>query len=353
MLEEGCRPMVQTYTPIVQGYCREGRVEEAKELMATMERAGCPPNVVTYNVLIRALCDAARFDEVSQVLIESRAKDWTPTTVTYNTFMNGLCKKGMAKEALEQLDVMLGQGLDPTDFTLSILLNCLCHDSRISDAIYLLERSTSLKWYAGVVAYNTVMSRLCGAGHWMGVLKLLTDMIKKGIMPNTRTFNIFIRSLCFGQEFDLVKNLIHNQGFAATANVVTYNTLIHGMPEEAELLFRHMRVVQKIAPDEVTYTIMVIILCRYGMFAKATDKFIESLETGLSMDLFAVLTDKLAHNDKIWEMFRIFQKMEEKGFILDSSIFDITIRSFCRTGHCHDRDFHKLNLILDTMLGTQ
>uniref|UniRef100_A0ACD5U7L1 Uncharacterized protein n=1 Tax=Avena sativa TaxID=4498 RepID=A0ACD5U7L1_AVESA len=356
MLEEGCRPMVQTYTPIVQGYCREGRVEEAKELMATMERAGCPPNVVTYNVLIRALCDAARFDEVTQVLMESTSKDWTPSAVTYNTFMNGLCKKGMAKEALELLDVMLDEGLDPTDFTLSILLNCLCHDSRILDAICLLERSTSLKWYAGAVAYNTVMSRLCGEGYWINVLKLLTGMIKKGIMPNTRSFNIFIRSLCVGRKFDLAKSLVCNQGFAA--NVVAYNILISWFyryrgPTEVNHLILDMKA-QKIAPDEVTYTIIVVRFCKDGNFDTATNWFLESLEIiGLSRDLFAVLTNRLAHNDKIWEMIRVLQGMESNGFIPDSSIFDVTIRSFCRKGYCHDRDICKLNFILDTMLGRQ
>ncbi|KAF6988540.1 hypothetical protein CFC21_006059 [Triticum aestivum] len=356
MLEVGCRPMVQTYTPIVQGYCREGRVDEAKELMSTMENTGCPPNVVTYNVLIRALCDAARFDEVRQVLMDSRTKDWKPSTVTYNTFMNGLCKKGMAKEALEQLDVMLGEGLDPTDFTLSILLNCLCHDKRIHDAVCLLERSTSLKCYAGVVAYNTVMSRLGEMGHWMGVLKLLTDMIKRGVMPNTRTFNIVIRSLCFRRKFSIAKSLASNQGFAA--NVVTYNTLIYfvfyysrKLSEVKDLIFD--MTAERIAPDEVTYTIIVDGLCRDGFFDTATSYFLESLEIGLSRDLFAVLTNRLAHNGKIWETIHIFKGMEEKGLIPDNSIFDLTIRIFCRAGYCHDTDMFKLNFILDTMLGKQ
>ncbi|KAF0935477.1 hypothetical protein E2562_033619 [Oryza meyeriana var. granulata] len=66
MLEKNCRPMVHTYTPIVQAYCRDGRIEEAKLLMAEMERLGCLPNVITYNVLIRALCDGGKFDEVEQ-----------------------------------------------------------------------------------------------------------------------------------------------------------------------------------------------------------------------------------------------------------------------------------------------
>lgn len=352
MLEEGCLPMVHTYTPILQGYCREGRVEEAKELMELMERVGCPPNVVTYNILIRAMCKDDRFDEIKQVLKESRTKGWKPSTVTYNTYMNGLCKKGRAKEALEQLDVMLGEGLDPTDFTLSIHLNCLCHESRVSDAINLLERSTTLKWYVGVVAYNTVMSRLCEMCEWMGVLKLLTDMIKKGIMPNTRTFNILIRSLCIGGKSSIAKSLVHSQGFSA--NVVTYNTLIHWFfccRKISEV--KHLRLdmkVEKIAPDQVTYTIMVDGFCRERSFGEATDSFLESLEIGLSRDLFAFLINRLVHGGNIWEIDRLFEGMT-KHIIPDYYIFDITIRSFCRVGFCHCRHIFKLNLILDTMLG--
>ncbi|VAH08102.1 pentatricopeptide repeat-containing protein At5g65560-like [Triticum dicoccoides] len=357
MQEAGCRPMVHTYTPIVQGYCREGRVKEAMDLMATMEAADCPPNVVTYNVLIRALCDAGQFNEVKQLLMESRTKGWTPSIVTYNTFMNGLCKKGKAKEALALLGVMLGKGLDPTDFTLSILLNCLCHASRISHARYLLERSTSSsRWYAGVVAYNTVMGRLCEMGHWRGVLKLLTDMIKKGVMPNTRTFNIAIRSLCIGRKCSAAKSLVCNQGFAA--NVVTYNTLIdwffyHRTPSEVGRLMSDMAA-GNIAVDEVTYTIFVVRLCRDGNFAKASSCFLKSLENGLSMDLLGVLINRLAYNGKITETILIFQNMRErKGFSLDNSVFDLTIERFCRAGYCHDKYIHNLNSILDAMLGKQ
>uniref|UniRef100_A0A0D9VFH6 Pentacotripeptide-repeat region of PRORP domain-containing protein n=1 Tax=Leersia perrieri TaxID=77586 RepID=A0A0D9VFH6_9ORYZ len=333
MLEKNCRPMVHTYTPIVQAYCSDGRIEEAKLLMAEMEHVGCLPNAVTYNVLIRALCDDGRFDEVDQVLVESRTKDWKPTTVTYNIYMNGLCRKGKAKEALEQLDVMLGEGLDPTAYTLSILLNCLCHDSRLLDAIYLLQRSTELKWYAGVVAYNTVMSRLCEMGKWMAILKLLTDMIKKGIEPNTRTFNILIRSLCVGRKSSLAKSLIHSQGFPA--NVVTYNILIHwfyyrGKLTEANRLISLMEE-KNIARDEVTYTIIVAALCREGKFDAATGFFLQSLKSGLSMDVLTVLLSRLVHADKIWEINRIFDR---KDLAPDHHVFDLTIRTFCRAGYC-------------------
>ncbi|XP_062224603.1 pentatricopeptide repeat-containing protein At1g09900-like, partial [Phragmites australis] len=354
MLEEGCLPMVHTYTPIVQGYCREGRIKEAKKLIAMMECAGCPPNVVTYNVLIRALCDDARFDEVKEILAESRTKGWKPSTVTYNTYMNGLCKKGMTKEALQQLDVILSEGLDPTAYTLSIILNCLCHNSMVSEAISVLENSTALNLCPGVVAYNTVMSRLRDMGRWLDVLKLVTDMIKRGIDPNTRTFNILIHSLCIGGKSSIAKNLVYSQGFAA--NIVTYNTLIHWFYYRGKVTeVHHLIADMDVAVDEVTNTIMVDGLCREQKFDEATRWFLESLESGFSRDLLTVLINRLVHSDRIIEIHRTFTGMKEnkKGFPPDYSIFDYTIRSCCRVGFCHDRNIFKLKIILNTMLGLQ
>ncbi|TVU33194.1 hypothetical protein EJB05_24982, partial [Eragrostis curvula] len=327
MLEEGCLPMVHTYTPIVQGYCGEGRIEEAKNLIAMMECAGCPANVVTYNVLIRALCNDARFDEVKEILADSGTKGWEPSTVTYNTYMDGLCKKGMAKEALQQLDVMLGEGLHPTAFTLSIILNCLCHNSMVSEAIALLDRSMELNWCAGVVTYNTVMSRLCDLGRWRSVLKLLTDMIKKGINPNTRTFNILIHSLCIGGKSSIAKSLVCNQGFAA--NVVTYNTLIHwfyyrGKRSEVEDLIGYMDAA-KIAPDEVTFTILVDGLCREEKFEEAIHFFEMSLESGFSRDLLTVLINRLIHSKRLLDV-----QIKWYFMFFEEVTFTILVDGLCR-----------------------
>jgi pentatricopeptide repeat protein len=322
-----------------------------------MECAGCPPNAVTYNVLIRALCEDARFDEVKEILAETGAKGWKPSTVTYNTYMNGLCKKGMAKEALQQLDAMLGQGLDLTTFTLSIILNCLCHNSKVLEAVCLLQRSAEFNCCAGVVAYNTVMSRLCDLGRWRRVLQLLTDMIKRGVTPNTRTLNILIHSLCKGGKSSTAKSLVCNQEVAA--NVVTYNTLIHwfcncGKYGEVEDLISHMYAAN-IARDEVTFTILVDALCRERKFNGAIHYFDESLESGSSRDLLKVLINRLVNSGRTWEICLIFRDMREKGkgFPPDYNTFDHTIRSCCKVGFCHPKENYRVNFILDAMLGLE
>ncbi|XP_010937580.1 uncharacterized protein [Elaeis guineensis] len=352
MLEEKCSPTVHTYTPIVQGYCREGRIEEAKSLMATMESVGCPPNCVTYNILIDALCKVGSFDEVEKVLRESELKGWKPNAITYNTYINGLCKSHKAKEAFQKLEVMLGNGLSPTVVTLNILLDCLCRDSKVWEAKCLLERSSELEWDVGVVGYNTVMSRLCEIGTWSAVLKLLSDMFKKGISPNTQTFNIVIRSLCIGGKFRKAECLVSSRGFIP--DVVTYNTMIHwfyleGKINEVQHLFSNMDV-QKITPDAITYKILINGLCRQGKYSEATNCFFRSLEYGYSKDLVLSLTYRLIRSRRLKEMLNLCKGLERQGFFPDVLIFETTIRAFCREGYCRSTDIYQVCLVLDKML---
>ncbi|KAJ0988213.1 hypothetical protein J5N97_006569 [Dioscorea zingiberensis] len=199
MLERKCTHNINAYTSILRAYCMEGKIEEAKRLILAMEKVGCVLDTIIYSVLIEGLCRVGQFDEVEKVLVECDLKGWKPNEVTYNTYMNGLCKWGRVDEAFRQLKAMQSRGLFPDIVTLGILFDCLCHDdSKICAAKGLLERSFELGWDVDVCIYNTLMSRLYKIGDWPSVLKLLMDMVKKGIHPDTCTFTVVIRSLCLG-----------------------------------------------------------------------------------------------------------------------------------------------------------
>ncbi|XP_065020916.1 pentatricopeptide repeat-containing protein At5g65560-like [Musa acuminata AAA Group] len=353
MLEENCPPTTHSYTPIVQSYCFEGKIEPAKSLMATMVDVGCTPSTATYNILIGALCRAGNFDEVEKILTESVHRGWKPNEITYNTYMDGLCKSGRTKEAFDQLEVMLGIGLYPTAFTLNILLNCLCCDSKeVLVAKCLIERSSELHWYVSVVDYNVVMSGLRKAGHWVGVIKLFTDMVKKGITPNIRTFNIVIHSLCHGGKLHMAVCMM-NSG-EIIANVVTYNTLLHwfyldGRINEAQHLFSFMSA-NNISPDGITYNTMIDSLCRVGRFLEATDCFIRSLEYRFSTDLLLRLIHRLVRNRRLKELLKLFKGIEKHSISLDVLVFDSLIKAACKEGFCGSTEIYVLCLILDKML---
>nr|CAD1833594.1 unnamed protein product [Ananas comosus var. bracteatus] len=282
MLEDQCRPNVRTYTPIVHAYCSIGRIEEAKQLANAMGAVGCPPNTVTYNVIVEALCTVGALDEVGNLINDSVSNGWKPDAITYSIYMDGLCKFGKLDKCVEVFDEMTARGLCPTAVTLNILLDCLCRGSEAWEAKYLLERSRELEWNADVANYNTVMSRLCSGGRVLAVLKLFTDMLKKGIAPNSWTFSIVVNSLCRAGKLRKARCIFDSKGFVA--NIVTYTTLIRylhlaGENDEVCLLFYKM-VEENISPNHTIYRIMIDCLCTKGRFLVAIGCFLGLLRMG-------------------------------------------------------------------------
>ncbi|WOK92492.1 pentatricopeptide repeat-containing protein [Canna indica] len=352
MLEEECRPNVYTYTPIVQAYCCRGRIKEAKRLLNTMEAIGCPPNTVTFNVLIEALCKIAAFDEVEMLMKDCALKGWEPDTITYSIYMDGLCKFGRAEKSFELIEVMLEKGLCPNDLTLNILLDGLCRGSKACEAKCLLERSAELEWNATVVNYNTVMSRLSDIGRWSAVLKLFTDMFKKGITANSWTFSIVIHSLSKTGMLNLAKFVFNSKGFVA--NVMTYTTLIHyyslaGRPHDVHLLFQKMAE-ESISPNRITYSVMINCLCKDKRFLEAIGCFYRSLGDGYSSDLVAHLMYNLVSCGRLKEMINLLQWILKQGTAIDVCIFHKLINAFCRMGYCKSAKIYDVCHILDKML---
>lgn len=315
MLEVNCSPNVYTFTPILQGLCAKGRIKDAKRLIELMWMNGCPPNTVTYNILIGALCKNGDFDEVKIILDGSELKGWKPNAFSYNIYMNGLCKAGKVVEAYRLLDVMMAHRLFPTAVTLNILFDGFCK-----------------------------------IGIWMDVLKLLFDMLKKGIVPNTRTYNIVIHSLCKAGMVGKAKCLIDGEGFKP--DTVTYNTLIHGFYRvgdvpEARQLFERMSM-NKISPNVFTYTIMINILCKEGKFLKATDLFEKKIFPDIAA--YSALIDGLGKNGQLDKALHLLDRMLGQGLIPNIAIYDSLIRSFCREGFCCSRKISGVCHILDKML---
>jgi pentatricopeptide repeat protein len=352
MLEEGCQPNAHTYTPIMHAYCVSGMIHEAKVLLETMVAAGFVPSTATYNVLVEALCKAGAFKEVDGLLEESRVKGWTPDTITYSTYMDGLCKAGRVDKSFALVDKMLSEGLRPNEITLNILLDGVCRWSTAWSAKCLLECSAEIEWHVNVVNYNTVMRRLCDERRWLAVIKLFVDMVKKGMAPNTWTFNIVVHSLCKLGRFREAFCLLGSEDFVA--DVVTYNTLIRhlsflGKAYEACLLLHEM-IEKGITPNDITGSLLVDCLCREGKFLVALSYLNRSPEDGLSRSAVSSIVRGLIAGGKLNELHKLIGWILGQGFILDVYMFQQIIIAFCKKGYCRGTEMYKVSHTLERML---
>jgi pentatricopeptide repeat protein len=352
MLQRGCAPNEHTYAPILRALCSEGRIQEVKELIKSMSSHVCHPDLVIYNILVYGLCKIGDFDEVDRVINASKRNGWEPDTITYSTYIAGLCYAGKAQEALWQLGGMIKKGLRPTTIGLNILLEGIGREMNVSSSRALLETCGELGFHVDIISYNKVMKQQCEMGRWVDVLNLFVDLSKKGLQPDTHTFNILIHSLCKAGEFGMVRSVFKSKGFVP--DIYTWDILLREfyMSGEVRDLDFVLGYLDKgnIAPNMFFYGTIIECLCKSGRIFEAVN-FVRNIENGYPTDPVSRLTYWLVRMGRIGDVLILIEEMLKKGLVLENQIFDQMITAFCRKGFCGTAEVLRVEYLLDRMLG--
>ncbi|KAJ4703538.1 Pentatricopeptide repeat-containing protein [Melia azedarach] len=245
MPNRGCTPDSYTFGTLINGFCRLGKINEAKELFKEMETKGCSPTVVTYTCLINGLCQAKNVDEAMRLFEDMRSKDIEPNVFTYSSLMDGLCKGGCSSQATELLQRMVSKRQRPNLITYSTLINGLCKEGKLQEAVEILDRMKlqGLKPDAGL--YGKIISGFCEISKFQEAANFLDEMVLGGISPNRVTWSLHIR--------------IHNmvvQGLCKTD------------PNRAFQLYLSVRT-RGISIDTQTYRTIITCFCKKGDMHKA------------------------------------------------------------------------------------
>jgi pentatricopeptide repeat protein len=136
---------------------------------------------------------------------------------------------------------------------------------------------------------------------------------------------------------------------------VTYNTLIRclsfmGKTHEAYLLFHEMTK-EGIAPNNITYRLVIDCLCRGDKFLVEFNCFCSSVEHGLPLPALLAIVRNLIADGKLRELHTLIGWVLGQGFVIDVCIYQEMIIAFCKKGYCRGVDMYKVNQLLERMLG--
>uniref|UniRef100_A0A803KP88 Pentatricopeptide repeat-containing protein n=1 Tax=Chenopodium quinoa TaxID=63459 RepID=A0A803KP88_CHEQI len=183
MLESNIKPDVQTYSMLVDMFCKDGCVDQALSILKhmiekgltifyEMFRKGITPDVVCYNTLIDGLCKANRLSLVHKLFREMRAHGIAPVVITYASLLDYLYKTARLDEAAGQLE-------DAENFFSNLLSKGLQPDIR---------------------TYNIMIKGFCKKGLMSEVGQVLRIMEEDGCPPDDRTYNIIIRGYILNND---------------------------------------------------------------------------------------------------------------------------------------------------------
>lgn len=112
-----------THTVLIDGLCRDGKIEEANGICRKMVTNGIFPSVITYNALINGYCKDGRVVSAFELLTVMEKRACKPTVRTFNELMEGLCRVGKPYKAVQLLKRMIDNGLSPDIVSKSIVDN--------------------------------------------------------------------------------------------------------------------------------------------------------------------------------------------------------------------------------------
>lgn len=95
----GIQPNDVTYTVLIKGYCQEGLIEKAIEILNLMKQEGAQPNIRTYNTILRGCMRCGKLSKSRQLISEMKNNGIEPDITSYEYFIKCLCFYLKVKEA--------------------------------------------------------------------------------------------------------------------------------------------------------------------------------------------------------------------------------------------------------------
>ncbi|KAH9296703.1 hypothetical protein KI387_044283 [Taxus chinensis] len=98
MLKKSCEPDAVTYTILIDGFFKEGKLEEALKMLRKIMESGFRPDVDVYNKLFGHLCNEGNLDDAQKLFQGMVGGGQNPDVATYDILKEGFSKSGRMDE---------------------------------------------------------------------------------------------------------------------------------------------------------------------------------------------------------------------------------------------------------------
>ncbi|KAL8229323.1 hypothetical protein R6Q57_014223 [Mikania cordata] len=317
-----------------------GRAKLGKEAQLLFEKlkGRFTPNIQTYTVLLNGWCKVGNLLEAGKVWNEMIDKGFNPDIVAYNTMLEGLLKVHKRSDAVKLFDVMKAKGPPPNERSYTIMIRDLCKQKRMKDAVEYYENMLKFGCKPDAAVYTCLITGFGNQKHMDKVYGLLKEMKENGCPPDGRMYNALIKLMSNRQMPDdavrLYKKMIQND---IEPTIHTYNMMLKSYfrNENYDMGLAVWEEMSKkgVCPDDNTYTVFIGGLVKQGRSMEACKYLEEMVEKGMKppqLDYNKFAADfSRAGKPNIFE--ELAEKMRLEGKVEVSDIFSGYAETMKRT----------------------
>ncbi|KAL6507460.1 hypothetical protein OROGR_023655 [Orobanche gracilis] len=354
MPKYGCEPNEYVFGCLLDALCKNGSVKEAAVLFEDM-RIRFKPTIRHFTSLLFGWCKEGKLLEAKVVLVKIREAGFQPDIVVYNNLLNGYSVAGKIADAFHLLQEMRNNGCQPNAASYTTIIQGLCAREKTEEAMIVFLDMEKNGCEADVVTYTTLISGFCKWGKINKGYELLDAMIQKGCFPNPITYLYFMLAHEKKEELDKCLELnreMHNIGVLPDLSI--YNTILRlacklGETEEGITIMNELEE-KGISPGADTYIILINGLIEHGFLVEACDYFKEMAERGLFCTpqygiLKDLLNSLLRADNKLILAKDIWSCIMNKGCEVNVYAWTIWIHALFSNGHVKEACSYCLDMM--------
>ncbi|CAN0899111.1 Pentatricopeptide repeat-containing protein At4g01030, mitochondrial [Linum grandiflorum] len=113
---------VFAWNALISGYSYKGRFDDARRLLARMDKEGAKPDLVTWNGLVSGYSMHGKSREALSVMDDIKRSGLRPNVVTWTALISGFSQQGKYRISLDHFMQMRRERVSPSSATISSLL---------------------------------------------------------------------------------------------------------------------------------------------------------------------------------------------------------------------------------------
>lgn len=292
-LEHRFTPNLQTYSVLLNGWCRVKNLMEVGKVWNEMIDKGFKPDIVAHNTMLEGLLRGNRKSDAIKLFEVMKAKGPAPNVRSYTIVMRDLCKQKKMREAVDYFDEMIRSGCEPDAGAYTCLITGYGNEKKM-DKVYGLLKEMKEKGYSpDARMYNALIKLMANRKMTDDAVRIYKKMIQNGIQPTIHTFNMMMKSFFMTRNYDMGSAVWEEMNRKGCC------------------------------PDDNSYIVMIGGLIRQGRSVEACKFLEEMIEKGmkapqLDYNKFAADFSRAGKPDILEEL---AQKMKFSGKFEDSNLF--------------------------------
>ncbi|GMH28669.1 hypothetical protein Nepgr_030512 [Nepenthes gracilis] len=200
--DSNSHPDQVTYTTVISALVKAGSIEKARQVLAEMTRIGVPANLVTYNILLKGYCKQLKMDNAKELIKEmAEGSGILPDVVSYNTLIDGCILIDDSAGALAYFNEMRARGIAPSKISYTTLMKAfaLSGQPKLAHKVF-DEMLNDPRVKVDQVAWNMLIEGYCKLGLIEETKRVVQKMREHGFYPDVATYGSLANGIAMARK---------------------------------------------------------------------------------------------------------------------------------------------------------